>query len=298
MLIPTLTNDYLKYCTVERRFSAHTVDAYQHDLKQFVLFVGRNVCATKALSVDRVQEFYADMSDRRQLSSSTIRRRLACLQGLARFGLERHGIENPFVEWRPRMKRAKRLPKALPRSSVSELIGVEYTSDQSETVFAATIIIATGLRVSELCAIRVSDVTDDGAAIRVFGKGSKDRVVYLSHPELTGELSRMVCRRRSQDGNRAFLFLNSRGNPMTPQTLRRRLHRLTQQSGVNTRVTPHILRHTAATLLIEQGTDIRFVQRLLGHSSITTTEIYTHVSDTALRSAISSADTMSVVLNC
>ena len=105
-------------------------------------------------------------------------------------------------------------------------------------------------------------------------------------------LAVVVAKRRLKDGNDASLLLNRLGAPMRPQSIRSKLRSIAALSGIQRRITPHMLRHTAATLLIETGVDIRFVQRLLGHSSIATTEIYTHVTDEALRSTLERADVL------
>jgi integrase/recombinase XerD len=144
--------------------------------------------------------------------------------------------------------------------------------------------VATGIRVGELCAIKLSDVSPDCATIRIYGKGARDRVVYVTDPVLRQGLARLMNIRRAQE--LPSLLINRRGSPMRPQSVRAKLRKIAGQAGLQRRVTPHMLRHTAATLLIETGVDIRFVQRLLGHSSIATTEIYTHVAEEALRATL------------
>ncbi|MEQ9245793.1 MAG: tyrosine-type recombinase/integrase, partial [Nitratireductor sp.] len=114
--------------------------------------------------------------------------------------------------------------------------------------------------------------------------------VFVGNPQLQSDLASYMISRSRVPGASDYLLLNQRGKPLTPQGLRLRLRRLSEDLNISPRVTPHRFRHTAATLLIEEGLDIRLVQRLLGHSSISTTEIYTHVSDTSLRSAMSAAD--------
>jgi site-specific recombinase XerD len=148
-------------------------------------------------------------------------------------------------------------------------------------------------RVGELCKIRIDDVSPDGSAFRIQGKGSRDRFAYISDPELRAELAGLVISRRKDVGSPGTLFLNRRGSTMKPQSIRSKLRRYAEvEVGLARRITPHMLRHTAATLLIETGVDIRFVQRMLGHSSIATTEIYTHVSDEALRATLERADVL------
>jgi site-specific recombinase XerD len=151
------------------------------------------------------------------------------------------------------------------------------------------------IRVGELCKLRVDDLSSDGSTVRIHGKGSRDRVAYVSDPALRRELCILVQERQRIEGSCDALFVNRFGSIMKPQSIRSRLRRRGIEVGLSRRVTPHMLRHTAATLLIETGVDIRFVQRLLGHSSIATTEIYTHVSDEALRITLERADVLATL---
>jgi site-specific recombinase XerD len=148
---------------------------------------------------------------------------------------------------------------------------------------------STGIRVGELCKLRIDDVSPDGEMLRIHGKGSRDRMAYVTDENLRNDLRKFLEERRRQGTGNA-LFINRYGSPMRPQSIRSKLRRIATEVGLTRRVTPHMLRHTAATLLIETGVDIRFVQRLLGHSSIATTEIYTHVSNEALRTTLERAD--------
>ncbi len=124
------------------------------------------------------------------------------------------------------------------------------------------------------------------------GKGARERVAIIANPEIRQAVGRHIDALGGKGNPAAPLFLNRRGQRLTPQCLRLRLHTLVGRSQIGRKITPHMLRHTAATLLIEGGLDIRFVQRLLGHASIATTQIYTHVTDTALRAALERVDVM------
>ena len=152
--------------------------------------------------------------------------------------------------------------------------------------------VSTGVRVGELCKLRINDVAPDGSSLRIHGKGSRDRVAYVTDAPLRKELRQLLTQRRSANDTCDALFLNRLKLPIRPQSIRSKLRRYADGLGLARRITPHMLRHTAATLLIETGVDIRFVQRLLGHSSIATTEIYTHVSDEALRSTLERANVL------
>jgi integrase/recombinase XerD len=155
--------------------------------------------------------------------------------------------------------------------------------------------VATGIRVGELCKLRVQDASPDALSLRVHGKGSRDRVVYVTDVALRADLTSLMAARRRQGGIATSIFINRVGSDLRPQSIRSGLRRAAENLGLTRRVTPHMLRHTAATLLIETGVDIRIVQRLLGHSSIATTELYTHVSDEALRTTLERANVLSTI---
>lgn len=297
MNLQTLFDQFLFYCEVERGLSAHTVDSYRHDLNQFALFLQGKSTIEQALNADQLRRFLSDMSQRRNLSSSTIRRRLACLKSLASFASGRFSVRNPFDDWTPTIKRTKRLPRVLQRTDVAKLISPTGSNFDEEIVFTLLVLGETGLRVSEFCALTVRDVSPAGDVIRVLGKGNRDRVVYLTHGSVLKEMRRRRTARLKDAGENAYILLNSRGAPLQPQTLRRRLHKHAERLGYERTVTPHMFRHTAATLLIEQGADIRYVQRLLGHASISTTEMYTHVTNEALRSVVTEANTLGSILD-
>jgi integrase/recombinase XerD len=155
--------------------------------------------------------------------------------------------------------------------------------------------ISTGVRVGELCRLRIDDVSPEGSTLRVHGKGSRDRIVYIADVDLRRDLRRLVDSRQEANDPTGALFVNRHGFAMKPQSIRSKLRRYATEVGLARRITPHMLRHTAATLLIETGVDIRFVQKLLGHSSIATTEIYTHVSDEALKATLERANVLAVL---
>jgi site-specific recombinase XerD len=162
-------------------------------------------------------------------------------------------------------------------------------SDASFRV-AVRLMVSTGIRVGELCRLHLEDISPDGSTLRIHGKGSRDRVAYVTDAELQEELRLLVQSKQRKGKAVGALFENRYGTTMRPQSIRSRLRQHANECGLARHVTPHMLRHTAATLLIETGVDIRFVQRLLGHSSIATTEIYTHVSDAALRLTLERAN--------
>jgi integrase/recombinase XerD len=288
--------DFLRFCAVERRYSRHTIQAYRFDLLDFKKWL-RPRTNYDHVTVDDLKRYLENMVSERGLSPATVRRRLACLRSFFRRLAELGLAKDPFVSWRPKLPRRRRLPRALARSeSIALLKSLNeppdvFDRDQHMTT-VLRLLVATGLRVGELCELKLSDVSPDCAVVRIHGKGSRDRVAYVADLSLRGSIKKLVAARRSRGHSDGPLLINRFGAPMKPQSVRSKLRRFAAEAGLERRVTPHMLRHTAATLLIETGVDIRFVQRLLGHASIATTEIYTHVTDEALRITLERANVL------
>jgi len=299
MLFSTAVLGFLAYCGNERRLSTLTLNAYETDLRDFRKFLGCDSAVALVQESD-LKRYLSNLNEDRRLAVATAKRRFATLQGFYKW-LNREAVcANPFSAWSPQMKRPRRLPRCISRAELGSLIvRAECRAAKrihSELTRVALVLLAgTGLRVSELCSLNVDDVAPDGGALRIHGKGSRDRLVFVSNPQLRDTLKvHRRSRLRTAAANEPF-FLNRRGSPLRPPAIRGRLRRLSQTPGGSRRLTPHMLRHTAATLLIEEGVDIRFVQKLLGHASIATTEIYTHIADEALRRSLARADILGSV---
>jgi integrase/recombinase XerD len=303
-------DEFVRFCALERQLSGHTLAAYRADLNDFSKWIAAWTRAESAgtdappdvavadISAATVKDYLEDMVGTRKLAVATVRRRFACLRAFFRRAAARGGVADPFAEWRPLLPRRKRLPRTLSRSETKFLLSGRAAKAAPRRAGDAPfdtivrLLVVTGMRVGELCRLRLDDVAPDGSVLRVHGKGARDRVAYVTDASLRQELRRLVEHRRRAAAGADALFLNRHDAPLRPQSVRAKLKRLAKDAGLGRRVTPHMLRHTAATLLIETGVDIRFVQRLLGHSSIATTEIYTHVSDEALRRTLERADVL------
>jgi site-specific recombinase XerD len=289
--------DFLRFCAVERRLSEHTIQAYAADLADFRRRLPSGLSPADVTEAE-LRRYLEWMVDDRNLASATVRRRLACLRSFFRHLCGEAVDTNPFSTWHPDLPRPRRLPRALSRTEATTLVSAclaplpSEPSDRNFLRIAVPLMIATGIRVGELCRVTIDDVAPDGSTVRIHGKGSRDRVAYISGAVLQRELSWLMDQRRREPASAPTLFVNRHGGPLKPQSVRTKLRRYSIAAGLARRVTPHMLRHTAATLLIESGVDIRFVQRHLGHSSIATTEIYTHVSDESLRTTLAKADVL------
>jgi site-specific recombinase XerD len=298
MLLDAAVTVFLRHCSVERQLSQHTLQAYAGDLSDFRRFMPAE-SGLASITQAILTQYLTDMLERRKLAIATVRRRFACLRAFVRRFVALELATDVFARWRLQLPRRKRLPRALSAPEVSSLLRgfasrkpADEPSRETRSSTAVRLMIATGIRVGELCKLRVDDVSPDGRSFRIHGKGARDRVAYVSDVELRADLEKLVRWHQANGGAGGNLFLNRRGLSMKPQSVRSELRRYSTRAGTARRITPHMLRHTAATLLIERGVDIRFVQRLLGHSSIATTEIYTHVSDEALRTTLERADVL------
>ena len=289
----TRRDEFLNFCRVERQLAANTLRAYDADLADFQKWLSKQENVAE-IETGTIKSYLNEIVSVRRLSAATVRRRMACLRSFFRWRARLGQTSDPFMGWQLRLQRRKRLPRALSRHEVRGLLlhSSEHRRPPDDTTLqmAIWLMIATGVRVGELCKIAVDDLSQDASSVRIHGKGSRDRIAYICDSSLRTDLRQFADARREAGGWGAALFVNTRGSAMRPQWIRARLRRLSERVGLTRRITPHMLRHTAATLLIETGVDIRIVQRLLGHSSIATTEIYTHVSDEALRLTLERAN--------
>ncbi len=293
MLFGAAAAEFVRFCAVERLLSPHTLQAYACDLNDFAKWLPART-GVSVITTETLKSYLASMVSERKLAMATVRRRIACLRCFFRRREELDRAVNPFMGWRLSLARRKRLPRALSSSEIALLLSGFRRGLPQDTPnvleVAIRLMIATGVRVGELCRLMVEDLSPEGSSIRIRGKGSRDRIAYVGDLGLRAALKWLARGQERTDGLSVPLFTNPRGGGLKPQVVRRGLHAVAQQVGIRRRVTPHMLRHSAATLLIEKGVDIRIVQRLLGHSSIATTEIYTHVSDETLRLTLERAD--------
>lgn len=279
--------------------SERTIKAYSADVRSFARFLADELkndeCAVVIQNGALPPRFVAWLRNSAKNGPATIRRKLISIGTYCRWRvLAGRSEHSPFEDARIVVRLPKRLPRALPRCDVTVLLAAGEAASRSvqdpDTSLALRLLLATGLRISEMCAIDAADIARDGRAIRIKGKGNRERTVFVGNEALRNDIAALAARRIRSLGPLAPLFQNRDKARLTPQAFRLRLHQLTEDSGIAGRVTPHRLRHTAATLLIEEGVDIRLVQKLLGHASIATTEIYTHVADASLAAALDRAD--------
>lgn len=285
--------DFITHCRHAKALSPHTVRAYTQDLTDFSSFVTQET-SVSAISSSDVEKYLQGLN-RRGLSPATAKRRLGCLKVFFQWLSSIKAIsDSPLEQFKLSIKQARRLPRAISRKELRELVRVASNlaaaTPRSATDLGILLMATTGIRVAELVALRLSDIDTLDGQVRVHGKGSRERTVFVTNSDLLGKLKTHATERLKASNIDGHLFVNQRGDPLTTAAFRARVRKTCDASKVRRRVTPHMLRHTAATLLLEEGVDIRIVQRLLGHQSISTTEIYTHVADMTLRKALVRAD--------
>jgi integrase/recombinase XerD len=284
---------FLDHLAVERGLSRNTLDAYRRDLTKYAEYLRSKGIgdATEAneTTVARFVEWLSslDVADGRRYRASSVARALAAVRMLHRFLLREGDTDvDPAVSVvRPKVPRS--LPRPLTVEQVSAILEAPGDGDAPglrdrailETMYGA------GLRISELVGLDVDDVDLEDGAVRAMGKGSKERIVPLGSYALAAVEAYLTQARPSLARARSgpAMFLNQRGGRLTRQGVSNLLQSAVRRAGVRKRVTPHMLRHSFATHLLEGGADVRVVQELLGHASLSSTQIYTLVTNDRLR---------------
>ncbi len=297
-------NQYIHWLTTTKDLSPHTIRAYEGDVTAFEKHLGSRT------QVHRIDEasLVAFVEELRSagLSGPSIRRRVAAVRGFCRWLLECRLLDrNPASGLTLPTGRRRALPRVVPSHELERLFtylqraagldkgpndhAVRARPHHCTTLIGVAFMVETGVRVNEVVTITCDDIDLDSHGVRILGKGRRERQVFLTNSWLTALTSAYMQVRAELGLTHERLLFNSTYAPVTTQTMRSRLGKAACAAGLRTRVTPHMLRHTAATQLIDAGVDIRFIQRLLGHASLTTTELYTHVSDGMLRRVVTNA---------
>lgn len=288
---------YLESLRALRLLSPNTVRAYGCDLAAFEDWLDRTGYDAFSLTHAQLRSYLGELS-RAGYSARTVARHLSALKGLYRW-MGEHGMDAgdaAAVVSSP--KAARGLPKTLDDADVLKIFSACDSADEKGLRDLAFIefMYATGARISEVSGLDVGDVDFSQGTARLMGKGSKERVVLIYDEALEtlrsyldGARPRLLARRKPAAPTEDAVFLSARGNRMSADALRKAFERRVALAGLPADVTPHAMRHTFATELLDGGADLRSVQELLGHASLSTTQIYTHVSIERLKEAARSA---------
>lgn len=290
--IETAVSWFLFHCEYEKRLNPKTLQAYTSDLNQMITAIKADsgVSLISQITPDVIRTYLKGLSP---YKAKTIKRKMASAKAFFNYlEQEFEDYHNPMRKVRVKIKVPLTLPNVLTLSEISQILSHLYaqrdTTDNERKreqllrlIAIVELLFGAGLRVSELCALHISDIDLHEGLVKVYGKGSRERVIQICQPAiiraLEDYLSLSAC--HGTEGTRP-LFLNLRGEPLDAQSVRARIKTLARDAGINKRVTPHTFRHTLATLLLEEGVDIKYIQTILGHSSLSTTQIYTHVTNT------------------
>ncbi len=274
-----IINSYLEYLQFERGLSGNTLVAYERDLQKFVDVSGRNPIKSGA---EEISELLRHMHNSGQ-SAKSQSRILSALRGFYNWAQEEKFVDTNPTALFENPRDARSLPVVLSESEVQQILDIIPMDGQFSTRDKAMIelLYACGLRVSEACGLKLSLLRLDEGYIIVTGKGNKQRLVPI-HAEAIKYLELYLEHERPMTAptpsHSDTVFLSNRGASLTRQSVFMKLKRFAALAGIRKNISPHTMRHSFATHLIERGADLRIVQQLLGHESITTTEIYTHVS--------------------
>ncbi len=266
-------DDFLAHLAVERRASAHTLDAYRRDLEALCAWATTHALDVPALDAGQLRGFIA-AEHRRGLSPKSLQRRLSACRSFYGWLLRQGRIAaSPAAAIRA-PKAPRKLPQVLDPDEAKALVEVPTDAPLGRRDRALLeLFYSSGLRLSELCALRWRDLDLDDGLVTVLGKGNKQRSVPLgSHARAA--LADWRASGAAGEGDPVF---PGRNGPITPRAVQLRLRKLAQQQGLFKRVHPHLLRHSFASHILESSGDLRGVQELLGHADIATTQIYTHL---------------------
>lgn len=275
-----LVHQYLVYCEYQKNLSTDTLKAYRIDLTQFTTFLNET---DKTLNREGLINYIARLHV--TYRPRTAKRKVATLKAFCTWLEYEELIEcNPFDKIRVKFNEPQILPRTIPLETVEAVLHAAYDNLPAGGISAIRdvaileMLFAVGVRVSELCHLTPKTCNLQNGTVLILGKGAKERLLQIGNPDVLTVLRQYYTAFSSLIDNSGWFFINRLGRRYSEQSVRSMLYKYLALAGSNLHVTPHMFRHTFATQLLEEDVDIRYIQSLLGHSSITTTQIYTHVT--------------------
>lgn len=280
----TQIKDYMDYCQFQKMLNFKTLKAYRIDLHQFETFFTDTVePLTKEYISKYIQMLHA------QYKPKTVKRKIACVRAFFNYlEFDEQIVSNPISKIHLDFCEPFTLPKSLPLSTIQKLLKTVYNNAEQQSqnhsltgyrdIAVLELLFATGLRVSELCSVTPEDLNLKNGFVKVQGKGARERIVFISNPDTLSALRSYQKSYIKEISESGWFFVNRLGNRLSEQSVRGIIKKYTEIAKLDKHITPHMFRHSFATLMLEEDVDIRYIQSILGHSSITTTQIYTHVS--------------------
>lgn len=278
--------NYLVHCRTQKCLDEKTLKAYRIDLRQFSEYM--DDIQEDCISATVIENYMTILHQEYQ--PKTVRRKIASLKAFFHF-LQYKDIlsQNPFDKIQLHFREPIKLPKTIPLYTIEALLSSMYEQASSaRTAYQRTnalrdaaiteLLFSSGLRISELCSLQDCDVNLQNGTILIHGKGNKERRLQLGNETVLHTLRQYRSAFIAEINQCGHFFATQKGRPVSDQMVRRMLRKYCANSSITLHITPHMFRHTFATCLLEADVDIRYIQEMLGHSSITVTEIYTHVA--------------------
>lgn len=284
-------NNYLEYLRVVRKYSDKTILSYYDDLVEYQEFLQNNFINILDIN-DKVVKDYLKYLYSRNITKTSISRKLSSIRGLYNYLTNEDIITNNYFSKISNPKREKHLPKFLKNEEIDKILSVceNNTPLEERDTLVLELLYATGLRVSELVNIKISDINKSDKSIKVLGKGSKERIVlYNNHTKVALDKYLSDGYHSLNKKNNGYLILNNRGDRISDRYIRDIINKYVKKAGLDIKISPHTLRHTFATDMLEEGSDLMTVKELLGHESLNTTSIYTHITNEQIRKTYNNA---------
>ena len=281
-----LISQYLAFCKYQKTLNEKTLKAYGIDLSQYTDYMSKT---DMQLSRSNLTAYIAALHQKYKPKSA--KRKIASLKAFFSYlEYEEILLENPFAKIKVKFQEPVLLPRTITTQNIQKLFKNTYqllaeaaTDYRKRTLIrdiaVLELLFSTGLRVSELCSLSSRDINLEQGMIRIYGKGSKERMIQITNPDVINALSAYRNLYSEKLQNIDYFFCNRLSNRLSEQSVRFMIKHYTRLADIPEHITPHMFRHTFATLLLEEDVDIRYIQHILGHSSNMTTQIYTHVTN-------------------
>jgi len=274
---------FINYCVSNKKLSPKTIKAYSIDLKQFIAFSGND------FNKDCLSRYIASLHQ--NYKPKTAKRKIACLKTFANHILYEKIIEeNPFAKIKTSFKEPFILPKTIPFEIIQKILSFVYKQlncarltqyrkkEIIRDIAVLELLFATGARVSEVCNLRKNNIDLINHFVKIYGKGSRERIIQIENTEVLQALDTYYHSFREDIEDMDYFFINRLRNRLSEQSVHFMINKYVKKIGYSSHITPHMFRHSFATLLLDEEVDIRYIQKILGHRSIRTMEIYTQLS--------------------
>lgn len=281
--------NYLEYLKIELNYSDHTINSYEIELTKYNNFLEEKKINYLKITKDEVREYLKHI-DKMQYKNRSIAKNISSIRSFYRYLVSIEKLEKNIFASIKNPKLEKKLPNYVSELDMEKILNFPNEENYQKTIYTnrdlliIEVLYDTGCRVEELSNIKLKDINKSEKSIKVLGKGSKERIVFFG--EYTFDTLEEYLKDREmilEDKKSEYLFVSKKSGSLTTRRISQIIDSIMEEVTIKNNVTPHTLRHTFATHLLNHGADLRSVQELLGHSSLSTTQIYTHVSNERLR---------------